>query len=240
MTEPLVDVTGARQRRQRARMRRRMIVAGIVAGVLAVIGVAVWVVWASPWFSVTKVEVRGTQFVSAEQVQQVAEVPLGTSLAALDTQPIAHRITENIPPVATATVAKAWPDTVTIDVTERTAVMVVPRDGHYAWVAPDGVVFHATPDVPAGLMTAQGNIHDEAVLAALGKVAGALPPEVREKAASIDAQTPDSVVINLRDKRRVIWGSADESELKAKVLLPLLGVRATEYDVTAPSHPTTR
>ena len=38
MTEPLVDVTGARRRRARARLRRRLVVAGIVAGVLAVIG----------------------------------------------------------------------------------------------------------------------------------------------------------------------------------------------------------
>ena len=68
MTEPLVDVTGARRRRARARLRRRLVVAGIVAGVLAVIGGVAWVVLGSPWLAVREVRVEGATLVPVDQV----------------------------------------------------------------------------------------------------------------------------------------------------------------------------
>ncbi|NLE18761.1 MAG: peptidase S33, partial [Propioniciclava sp.] len=81
MTEPLVDVTGARRRRARARLRRRLVVAGIVAGVLAVIGGVAWVVLGSPWLAVREVRVEGATLVPVDQVVAAAAVPLGTPLA---------------------------------------------------------------------------------------------------------------------------------------------------------------
>jgi len=38
----------------------------------------------------------------------------------------------------------------------------------------------------------------------------------------------------------VQWGNADESAKKAAVLLALLKVKATSYDVSAPDLPTTQ
>ena len=36
------------------------------------------------------------------------------------------------------------------------------------------------------------------------------------KVSSIDAQGPDAIVLRLRDGSRVMWGSAEESELKSE------------------------
>ena len=41
-----------------------------------------------------------------------------------------------------------------------------------------------------------------------------------------------------RDNARVVWGSADQSALKAQVIVPLLQQKGTVYDVSAPSNPT--
>lgn len=240
MTEPLVDVTGARLRRDRARRRRRLAVAGAVLAVLALVAGLVWAVWASPWLVAKQVRVSGTSLLTPEQVVSAAAVPLGTPLASLDTDAVAERVRTALPPVAAVEVARAWPDAVELAVTERVAVMVIPVAGEHMWVDGEGVAFHRTPQAPEGVMLAQGNLGDEFVLAALGRIASALPEAVRGQAVRIEASTPDSVVITLRDDRRVIWGSADQVELKARVLEPLLGVKAREYDVSAPSHPTTR
>jgi cell division protein FtsQ len=45
----------------------------------------------------------------------------------------------------------------------------------------------------------------------------------------------------LRDGRQVLWGSAEQSELKARVLPELLAAqRAQVYDVSVPESPITR
>ena len=75
MSEPLVDVTGARRRRARAQ-RLRWVKRGAVAlGVLLVVGALVWVVWGSPWLLARHVDVRGTAILSAEEVTEAAQVP---------------------------------------------------------------------------------------------------------------------------------------------------------------------
>lgn len=240
MRDPLVDVTGARRRRARARLKRRLAIAGIVVAVLGLIGGVVWVVWWSPWLVAEEVRVTGTGLLTPEQVTQAAAVPLGGPLVSVDTGSAEARVAERLLPVATVRVGRAWPHAVTVDVTERTAVLAIPLWGEHVWVSEDGVAFHRTPEAPEGVVLAQGNVGDRDVLDALSRVAVALPPEVREQTERLQASTPDSVVLTMRDERRVFWGSAEESDLKVRVLLPLLRVKAGEYDISAPTHPTTR
>jgi cell division protein FtsQ len=52
--------------------------------------------------------------------------------------------------------------------------------------------------------------------------------------------TVDQISLVLKDGRKVVWGSADQSDTKADVLATLLaGVQAQVYDVSVPSKPTT-
>ena len=51
--------------------------------------------------------------------------------------------------------------------------------------------------------------------------------------------TVDQISLVLRDGRTVEWGSAEQSELKAEVLVPLLKRPAQRYDVSVPGQPTT-
>jgi cell division protein FtsQ len=48
------------------------------------------------------------------------------------------------------------------------------------------------------------------------------------------------VTLTLRDGRTVLWGGADESAAKARVLTALLGRSGTVYDVSTPSVVTVR
>ncbi len=240
MSEPLVDVTGARKRRGRAKRRRWLKRAGLAALVGALLAGIAWVVWGSPWLLARQVEVTGVAVVTTQDVVDAASVPFGTPLAAIDAAGIEARVVDALPAVAAAKVSRVWPGTVSIAVTERQAVLAVPLSREFLWVSADGVIFHRTSEAPAGVLTATSGIANVQVIGAMAAVAAALPEQVRSQASTMSAASQDSIVVTLSDGRKITWGSADESELKARVVVPLLGVKAREYDVSAPTHPTTR
>lgn len=239
MTPPLVDVTGRRQlRRREARLRlaRRL---GVVAALLALVGGALWVLYGSTLLVARSVRVTGNSLVSVEEVLAAASVPLGTPLVGLDAEGIATRVGE-VPAVQRAAVERVWPSTVAIAVTERQVRLVVAREGGFDWVDAEGVSFHHTGTQPNGTMVAEASQDEPRLLAAMVSVANALPPKVRDRATSMSARTEDSIVVQLSDGARVMWGSSESSPLKAEVIAPLLDVKAVVYDVSSPTHPTTR
>ncbi|MFV0405734.1 MAG: cell division protein FtsQ/DivIB [Propioniciclava sp.] len=237
--EPLVDVTGVRRRRVRERRKRRWLITGVVASVVAVVAAGVWAVGWSPLFSTTTVVAEGLSSLTEAEVTDVAEVPLGEPLLRVDTGAIESRVAD-LPAVAMVAVRVALPDTVTINVTERTLALAVGREGAYTWVDPDGVVFHSSAEIPDGVVTAQADLADADLLAALARVADALPSQIRADVTRLSARTPDSITVELAEGRKIVWGGADQSAFKAEVLLPLLTVEAEVIDVSAPARPTTR
>lgn len=239
MTVPLIDVTGHRQRRQREMRRRRLRRLGVVAALLALVGGLVWVVYGSPLLVVRDVAVVGNQLAAPELVVAVAEVPPDVPLALVDISAVADRVVQ-LQVVERAVVDRSWPSTITIRVTERQVRLAVVRTSGYDWVDVHGVVFHQTPGQPEGTMLAEVEGADHELLARIVTVADALPGKVRERARVITAETGDSIVVELSDGSRVVWGSAEESDLKAQVVAALMDVKAGVYDVSSPTHPTTR
>lgn len=239
MSEPLIDVTGRRRLRQREARRRLLRRLGLVAAVLAVAGGLVWLFYGSPLLVVRSVEVRGNTLVSAEEVTAAAAVPLGTPLVQVDDAGILARVGE-LPAVARLSVERRWPTTLAITVTEREVRLVVARDGGFDWVDADGATFHHTLERPEGTMLARAAHDDPAILAGIVSVANALPATLRGMATEITADTADSITVQLTDGRQVVWGSSEASDLKAQVVTGLLDVKAGVYDVSSPSHPTTR
>ena len=95
---------------------------GLGSGVLVAGGV--WLVLFSSVLAVQDTEVRGTEVLSAAEVADVAAAPHGVPLATADLAAVQARV-EDLAPVESAEVSRAWPHTVRVDVTERTAVAVV-------------------------------------------------------------------------------------------------------------------
>ena len=57
----------------------------------------------------------------------------------------------------------------------------------------------------------------------------------------VEVATVDQITLVMRDQREVLWGSAEESELKAQVVDKLLAAQqAPYYDVSVPGNPTYR
>ena len=239
MSEPLIDVTGVRRRRARARLLRRLKIVGAIVAVLAVVGAGVWVVYGSAWLTTQEVTVTGADLTGTDAVLEAAAVPLGGPLASVDTNGVVTPVTE-LAAVADVRVSREWPNTLAIAVTEEQPALALEVASVYVWVSAEGRVFHQTSERPEGILIARGEVTDEVTLAALARVAADLPQPVREQASYLRAGTTDSVTVMFADGRRILWGSPEDGALKASVIVPLLGVKASEYDVSAPTHPTTR
>lgn len=218
----------------RTRRTRRW---AVLAAAALVVAVGAWVVWFSPLLTVREVRVLGAVNVSADSVRQAAAVPAGVPLARADVAGIAARVGA-LPRVASVEVRRGWPDVLVVVVTERVPLAVT-RDGSaYTYLDATGARFGTLAAAPRGLPVVTA-ASDPAMTSALG-VCAALPAVLRPRVAAVVARTRDDVVLTLSDGTAVQWGSPDQSERKAAVLLALLKVRATSYDVSAPDLPTTR
>ena len=207
-----------------------------VALVVAVLGAGVWVGGFTGVLGVRTVVVRGAHAVSADTVRAAAAVPAGVPLIRLDASGISRRVGQ-LPGVQHARVSRSWPNTVRIDVVERTPIAVIPRGATFFLVDIEGVLFQQVGTSPAGLprlVVAHPEAADPAMRSAL-VVIGSLSPELRRAVQVVEAPTPDSVTLGLRDGRTVIWGGSGESEAKARALGPLLTRPGSTYDVSTPT-----
>jgi cell division protein FtsQ len=239
---PPVEATRRRFLRRRRAWRRAMwlrVLVGVV--VVGLVGGLVWLVMFSSVLAVKGAEVRGTSFLSEDDVASVAQVPEGVPLARIDLDAIAARV-ESLPAVRSVDVSRGWPDQVTIDVTERVAVAAVSREGEWEGMDETGMLFRQYPEQPEELPEVQmltPTTSSEA-LAEAAAVVSALPADLLDRVDHVGVATIDSIDLTLRNGSVVHWGSADQSAAKAEVLTLLLREKAREYDVTAPGRPTLR
>jgi len=237
------DATSLIRARHRAKIRRRVIHVAIPVAVLLLAVAVVWVVWFSSLFVAQSIRVTGNSQASTDEIIQAAHIHLGTPLARLDPDAICDDV-KQVPAVADATVDRNLSGVITISVTERTAVYVIPSGAQYLLVDDTGKAFLTVEAVPEGLpVVTLKNDHTPAadrLLADAAQIAQALPDSVRGQMTSMGAETPDTFTITLSNGSQILWGSADECELKATVIDALLNVGASYYDVSSPSHPSTR
>lgn len=233
-------------RRRRLRRRRRIVVASIVV-LIALLGAAVYVVGYTSAMSVRHIEVQLGEVPAAGgvlttgQVRAVAKVPEGEGipLARVDLSAVAGRVAA-LPPVAEVQVHRHWPDTLLITVTQRTPALQVRSGRDFLWADRSGVVFHSAASVDPALPQAVADPGNQSLLADLATTAEGFTPTLRRQTDHLTATGPDQIVVMLTGDRKIIWGSADQSEEKATVATAMLGTRGNVYDVSAPDHPTVR
>jgi cell division protein FtsQ len=240
---PGLDAASTIKARLKAQTRRRWARVAVVAAVVALVGFVVWAGWFSPWFVARSVVVTGTAQVGAEQIATAADVPLGTPLLRLDTAAIAAQVQAH-PVVASVTIQRQLNGVVHIAVTERQPVYVMARGATFRVVDGSGVDYLDLParpdDLPlVQLLDDQSPLSQRLMRDAAQVVAG-LPDSVRARLAQVRVDSPDAIVIDLQDGDQILWGSAEQTPLKAEVIDSLLTVDASYYDVSSPSHPATR
>lgn len=232
-------------RRRQDRRRRLLRWLAVLLG-LAVVAGLVWMVWFSEVLGVRTVEVEGVETLKPQQVRRVVDVAQGTPLARVDTSAAAARVAR-LERVERVEVERSWPRTVTVVVTERSAVAWTTVDGEIRALDRFGVDFRTLRKEPKGLVEVSTTATDprqrQLALVAAASVVSRLradAPTLMEQVQAVDAPSRDAVTLDLSKGRTVTWGSAAKPEQKLEVLEALLRIDATGYDVSAPEQPTTR
>jgi cell division protein FtsQ len=243
LSEEEATVALARKRFARRQWARRWLAWRTGLGAVLLLGLVaavVWLVFFSSVLAVRGVRVLGTDVLAPREVRQAAAVPTGEPLATVDLEAVARRV-ERLDPVLRVDVSRAWPDRIRVAVTERTAVAVVERGGALRGFDADGVMFRRYPDRPPRMPLVQmGDGASEDALAESAAVIDTLPAGLAGKVEYLRVQSIDTISLQLRDGRTVLWGSAEESAAKSRVLDVLLEQKAQWYDVSVPGRPVIR
>ena len=212
-----------------------------LAGV-AVAALLVWTVGWSTLLGVDRIQVSGVTGGEADAVADLVGVPLGMPLARVDTDAVAARVRER-QTVAEASVRRALPGTLAVEVVPRTAAIVVRNpEGRLEVVDATGVTFGTVRAAPAGVpvvsATGSRGMTRDALLAAL-TVVRALPEDLERQVSAVTVSSADLVTFTL-GQRTVVWGGREEADRKTAILRALLRTEATVVDVSAPDTPVTR
>jgi len=235
---------------RRARHRR----AGWLAagGVLAVLVLLIVGAVYSPLLALRTISVDGTQRIDAADVRAALAPDLGTPLALLDDATITKQLSR-FHLIRSYVTELQPPNTLVVHITERTPVGVIQGADDYQLVDPAGVIVERSAKRPDGVPLIQlGSAPvDGPGFASMAQVLLALPDDLRAQVDTIAALTHDDVTLVLRGSgQHVVWGSADQSTLKAQVLAKLIAlhgqsgsgtytVSAPQFAVFNPGDPTT-
>ena len=123
--------TRTRVRRARRGPLGRTILAAQAAAMLLLATLASWAgyarVMASERLRVARVEVRGSHFLSDEEVRELLGTAVGGNILGLDIEALKARLRSS-PWVADATIARALPDTLRVEIRERAPLALAEAD----------------------------------------------------------------------------------------------------------------
>ena len=248
-----------RPRKERAPLTRarKLLYTASALAIIAVLYVVL--VFFSPLLATEKITVRGASLLETSQVEQKLEPLRGVPLTRIDEKKVRELIgQDNV--IRSVQVESRPPHELVVTLKERTAVAVVKQGDTYHTVDSDGVSLleSATqPDTSVPLVRFSGDDpKTSAEFRTISAALSAMPSELLAQIKEAGATSTSSITLTLRDNTTVQWGTAEESELKAKVLLSLrqaIAKRAQEensseaqtqkvtvYDVSAPRVPVTR
>ena len=130
-----------RPRRRGTAARALLVVQVVGVGLLAVAGA--WTAWqrvfASERLRVGKLEVRGSHFLSEGEVRELMGPAVGESILALNIEGLKARLRSS-PWVADATVTRALPDTVRVEIRERVPLALAELDRLYLMDEEGGLI----------------------------------------------------------------------------------------------------
>lgn len=219
---------------QRSR-RRRMIWLGVLGALVLLISGTALAAY-SPLFAVEKVTVIGASSLDPAQIEAALADQVGTPLALVDAGEVKAALIA-FPLIETYALEAKPPHELTVRIVERTPVGVLASDAGYTLVDAAGVALATTDAQPAGqpLLEIEGGTGSAAFETA-GLVVRSLPADLRAQLTRVVASSTDDVTLTLGDKT-VVWGSAEESGLKALVLSRLVAANpeATSFDVSTPA-----
>lgn len=261
LKDPGLDGLRAEERPRKERTpltrARKLLYTAIALALVAVLYVVL--VFFSPLLATQTITVRGASLLETTQVELKLEPLRGVPLTRIDEKRVRELIgQDNV--LRSVQVESRPPHELVVTLKERTAIAIVKVGETYHTVDTDGVSLmesssEPSTSVPLVRLNGDDPQHSDE-FRTISTALSAMPAELLAQVKEASATSTSSITLTLRDNTTVQWGTAQESELKAKVLLSLrqaVAQRAQEeassgaqaqkvtvYDVSAPRVPVTR
>ncbi len=178
---------------------------------------------------------------SAASVRAAVAGQIGRPLALVDFAAITRSL-GRFPLIRSFVTETVPPDTLIIRIAERAPIASLATSTGFSVVDPAGIVIESgaarAPSLPL-IELGAASTNSPAFTAAVG-VLLALPADLLKRVDTVTAQTADDVTLALTGGTTVVWGSPEQSTLKARALSAAVAAPdsagATSFDVSAPTH----
>ena len=221
-------------RQRRRRLAWIVSLSAVAVLILGSIGAAY-----SPLFAVQKIEVVGTSTLDPAMLEDALKGQLGTPIPRVDSSAVKAALVQ-FPLVESYALEARPPHELVVRIVERTPIGVVESAAGFTLVDAAGVALSTTPQAPEGhpIITATGGIGSPA-FEAIGTVFRSLPDDIRAQVTAMAATSANDVTLTLGGTGTdVVWGNADKSAQKARVLASAMAARPPDhvytYDVSSP------
>lgn len=217
------------------RLRRNWLI-----GIGSIVALALAAVLAAytPLLSVREIQVEGAFLVSSDAVVDDLSSQLGSPFPLVDDTAIKAALVR-YPLIESYSVQARPPSTLVVRLVERTPVGALATEAGFTVVDAAGVAIAESATRPPNypLIAIDGGTEAEGFLPAAAALRS-LPDDLLATVDQVTATTQDDVTFTLRDSdTSVVWGSADESKLKAFTLTKLMASQPgfAVYDVSSPT-----
>ena len=180
---------------------------------------------------------------SVKEVAKLSGIKIGQPMARVNSSAVKRKLL-TLPQILDVKVNRHLPSTIVIDLKMRKIEIAVTAPGGGYFVGDSsGVTFAKVNQVPRGVPIIRAST-SKVLLNQTLLVFHSLPAKIQNRVISIDAKTRDSITFNLTLGVRIIWGGAQEQDLKIEVLNALLAEpankRVKNFDISSPLAPTVR
>lgn len=219
---------------------------GVGALALAAL-VFVGVVFFSPLLATRTITVEGASLLDEATVQQQLSQLQGVPMTRISESEVASIIgNENV--LYGVSLQANPPHELVVQLHERVPVAVVENEGSFVLVDNEGVQLGTAASVEdAGVPLVAGGLEmvGSAAFSTVTGVLAALSTSILSQVSEAKADSASTITLEMVDGTQVVWGTPEESDLKAKVLVQLMDSVGTQravetYDVSSPLVPTVK
>lgn len=200
----------------------------------------------TPLLAVEKIQVTGISRLKEKSIFNALTSQIGKPLPTISSSDISKSL-ESFPLVESFSIISLPPHTLRIQIAERQPIGVIQISGTNYLYDPAGVrvgIANGSENLPA--ISIQGSPEKSKQFQAAIDVLLALPSDLLQRVAEINAKSKDDVTLRLRGYagQRIIWGDGSDSVLKSRVLDALIANQKKSdrvtYDVSSPNAPVVR
>lgn len=226
--------------------RRRRITFGIVAASFGSLLLLVLATVFTPLLAIEKIEVGGISRLKEKSIVNALTSQIGKPLPTVNSADIATAL-KSFPLIESFSIISLPPHTLKIQIAERQPIGVITISGTNYLYDPAGVrigIATGSENLPA--ISIDGVPEKSAQFKAAIEVLMALPADLLQRVAEINAKSKDDVTLRIRGYagQKIIWGDGSDSVLKSRVLDALIANQKktdrVTFDVSSPNAPVVR